>query len=332
MAPRTLHRIVDLDPRSAAPAPAPVPDVARYVGKVDLAEVLVTGWRRLDDLTDSVTVHWPRHHSFYAPAPHGYGLMLFTESVRQALAVASHAGLDIPLGHRMGWETLSCAVAPDALGTGTGPAVVELTVTHETVARRRSGLVRLTAQVRATRDGMRLGTARVQYTAYPPSLYDRLRGSHANAKEAFARALPPGPALDPALVGRTHARDVTLAPDTSQGVDGARRRWALRADTTHSVLFDHPHDHIPGMVLLEAASQAVQADAAPRRVVPIALDTTFYRYVEFDLPCAVVADEAESDDSGLRRQLVSGIQDGETVFAAQVTSVVADGLSITEAR
>lgn len=204
-------------------------------------------------------------------------------------------------------------------------------------------MCRLTARVRATRNGLPLGTAHIGYTAYPPALYDRLRGARADARAAFARALPPGPAVDPALVGRTDARDVTLAPDSCAGPDtgagpgGTPRRWTLRSDTSHRVLFDHPHDHVPGMVLLEAVIQAAHADAAPRPAVPVELDTVFHRYVEFDLPCAIVTDDPVTDDPGTdgpgrRPRRISGVQDGQTAFTTLITSIVPDRAPLPHAR
>jgi 2-oxo-3-(phosphooxy)propyl 3-oxoalkanoate synthase len=298
-------------------------DVRRYAGKADLDEVFIDSWRQLDGLTHSATAYWPCHHPFYAPAS-SYGLMLFTETVRQTLAVTSHLGLGIGDDYRMGWETLSCAVSPTGLAIGTAPAALRLTVAHETLVRRRSGLARPAARVQAWRDGVLLGTAQLNYTAYPPALYDRLRGTYSDARRSFAGALPPGPAVDPALVGRTDPYDVVLARDTSYRGDDSRRRWTLRADTTHSLLFDHPHDHIPGMVLLEAVSQAAMADAAPCRAVPVALDTTFSRYVEFDQPCDIVADESEAEGPGRRSQVVTGLQGGGTAFTTRVTSLIGE--------
>lgn len=296
-------------------------DIKRYAGKVALDEVFVVDWGQEDDLTHSVGVLWPRRHAFYIPAPHRYTLLLFTESVRQSLAVATHLGLGVPVGHRMGWERLSCSVSPDALAIGPDPAAIEMTITYTLVERRRSGIARMAARIRAVRDGMLLGTALVRYAAYPPTLYDRLRGDHADAREAFARALPPGPAADPALVGRTDPHDVVLAPEASRAGNAPRDRWTLRTDTSHTVLYDHPHDHIPGMVLLEAVSQAAQAAAAPRNIVLTGFDTSFSRYVEFDLPCTVHVDEPEVD-AGLVHQRVSGFQGGESVFASEVTGIV----------
>ncbi|MFJ9544513.1 AfsA-related hotdog domain-containing protein, partial [Streptomyces sp. NPDC101225] len=61
-----------------------------------------------------------------------------------------------------------------------------------------------------------------------------------------------------------------------------------RADTRHPVLFDHPVDHVPGMVLLEAARQAAAA-TTHSPTPPTHLHATFTHYVELDTPCHIHA-------------------------------------------
>ncbi|QNE79635.1 hypothetical protein F0344_34840 (plasmid) [Streptomyces finlayi] len=258
------------------------PTVAeKYVRKTDPAEVLISDWREISATQHVVTARWPRAHSFYTPQPDSHSALLFTESLRQALALLTHTAFGIPLDHPLGWDYLRCAIAPEGLLTAPGPDGVEMHVTHTSVNRRRLGTARMTALVETERNGRSVGSAEVRYTTYPGAIYNRLRGHHADTARAFARALPPGPPAPPALVGREHERDVVLS---STGTDGF---WRLRADTTHSVLFDHPHDHIPGMVLLEAFGQAAQAASAPYRVRPVSFDATFNRYVELDRPCLI---------------------------------------------
>jgi hypothetical protein len=287
--------------------------VKEYAGKTNLAEVLVTKLRRLDDDTHTVALRWPGTHAFYAPAAQDYRPLLFIESVRQALAVISYKGLGIPIEYRMSWESLAAEVDRAALRPAA-PAAVEVEVTLEPVIRRKLGSVRLSAHAGATRDGRPLGSARVNYTAHPPALYNRLRGRYADLAAAVAGALPPAPPIAAGRAGRTSARDVVLAPGD------APRRWLLRADTSHPILFDHPHDHIPGMVLLEAACQAVQADAAPDPITPVAVTSTFFRYVELDLPCWISAAPAAADERGRRRQTVTGEQDDKVAFTILITS------------
>ncbi|UFR05199.1 hypothetical protein KBP30_30335 [Streptomyces sp. Go40/10] len=275
-------------------------------------EALVTDWRPISETSQLVTARWPQHHGFYAEGGR-YSSLLLTESLRQALALLTHTVHDIPLTHRLGWEQIRSTVDPGALSTGTHPAEVELLITHTQVKRRRLGSVHLTSHVEASLAGRPIGTAALRYSTHPPAIYDRLRGDYADAKSAFARALPLTPPVPAALVGRGDAGNVVLSPAPGD------RTWLLRVDTSHRVLFDHPHDHIPGMVLLEAAAQTAQAMAAPLTVVPVAFDTTFYRYVEFDRRCLITAEPFVHDGDGRMTVTVHGRQGELPVFSSTVT-------------
>lgn len=294
---------------------ATLPDINAYVGKADSREVLVTTWRTHRDSAYLVIARWPRTHRFYTPTPDGHAAHLFTETARQALALLAHAALDVPLSYRLGWEKFTSTVSPDQLRARTNPATtVRLLVSYTSVTRRRLGSVHLSASVTATRGEVPLGTAHMQYTAYPPRLYNRLRGRFADAEDAFTHALPTPPPLPPALVGRHRPSDVVLSPATTP------RTWRLRPDTHHPVLFDHPHDHIPGMVLLEACSQAATADANPQHVTPIGFDTTFSRYVELDQPCWITAHDMPTTNHSHHRTRIHGTQNGKTTFSSTVTT------------
>ncbi|MER7394853.1 ScbA/BarX family gamma-butyrolactone biosynthesis protein [Streptomyces sp. NPDC000151] len=302
-------------PVSAAPGTAPVP--GRLVRKHLADEVLITDWRPVSGTTHTVTARWPQQHSFYTPHADRYSALLLVETVRQALALLSHAAYEVPLEYRLGWDYCSCTLSPAALDIrpGDGGAEVELTVTHAVAAaRRKGGSVRLEAQITAVRDGELLGAAHLRYTCHPPAIYDRLRGRHADAREATSLALPPGTPVPPERVGRTREEDVVLCP-TDQP-----RRWQLRVDTAHSVLFDHAHDHLPGMVLLEAVGQAAQHLAGPEPTTPVTLRTHFSRYTELDAPCWIEATPLEWPQPDLARTEITGTQNGQTTFTTQVVT------------
>ncbi|PAZ11333.1 hypothetical protein CLM62_35700 [Streptomyces sp. SA15] len=279
-------------------------------------EALLTGWRPLTENCQVVTARWPKDHRFYVEGDR-YNPLIATESLRQALALLTHTVHDIPLSHRLGWEHIRSTVVPTALHVGPEPAEIELVITHREMKRRRLGTVHLVSHVEATRAGAALGTATLRYSTHPPAIYDRLRGPYANAEDAFAQATPLTAPVPASLVGRSRERDVVLSPTTEP------RCWQLRVDTSHGVLFDHPHDHVPGMVLLEAACQAAQAVAAPRPVVPVEFDTTFSRYVELDQPCRVTARSVThptDGPDGCGRVEIDAHQDGRLVFSSTVTT------------
>lgn len=308
---RKRMTLTNAQPRDAADAAG----TGSLVRKSVEEEALVTGWRPLTEASQLVTARWPREHGFYVEGGR-YSSLLLTESLRQALALLTHTVHDIPLTHRLGWEQIRSTVDPGALSTGSGAGEVELLITHPQVRRRRLGSVHLTSQVEATLAGRPIGTASLRYSAHPPAIYDRLRGEHADAARAFARALPLTPPVPAALVGRGDAGNVVLSPTSGT------HTWLLRVDTSHRVLFDHPHDHIPGMVLLEAASQAAQlttAAGAVVPVVPVVFDTTFYRYVEFDQRCLVTAEPGVPEADGRVSVAVKAHQGGHLVFASTVT-------------
>ncbi|MZE51310.1 hypothetical protein GTY86_08285 [Streptomyces sp. SID5770] len=282
------------------------------VGKRDLSEAFVVDCLSLCDTEQIVTVEWPRSHAFYTPTPQAHSPLLFTESVRQALAVSCHTAHGIPMDYRMGWEHLRSDVVADALRTTRRPTTLQLRVVHSAIKRRKLGSVHLVAHVEGTVDGAYAGSAEVHYSAHPGAIYNRLRGPRADSRAVFPRFAVPAPAVSPERVGRGSERDVVLSP-----TDEANR-WRIRVDTGNSVLYDHPHDHIPGMVLLEAADQAARL-SLDVPAIPVGFDTAFDRYVEFDAACVLTTSLLGPDLLGRPRVRIDAHQRERRVFGTTVT-------------
>ncbi|MFE0105109.1 ScbA/BarX family gamma-butyrolactone biosynthesis protein [Streptomyces sp. NPDC059009] len=299
-------------PVSSQLAPVGTSSIAAcHVGKKHAVEVLPISWGAARSGAFTVTVQWPENHSFYVEGG-SYRPLLVTESLRQAVILLSHVVYDVPLGHRVSMARLWFRVSPAALRVEGGPAEVELVVTPVSVERRRGGSVMFVSSVTAVRDGQFVGEGEIHYGTHPPAIYDRLRGSYANVSETFERAPAPAAPVVPSLVGRTSAKNVVLSPTN------AAHQWLLRVDTTHGVLFDHPHDHVPGMVLLEAVDQAARATLGCAG--PFAFDTTFHQYVEFDRPCLLRVERAAPDDEGQPRLLVRAFQADRLALSGLVTT------------
>ncbi|MFE2046598.1 ScbA/BarX family gamma-butyrolactone biosynthesis protein [Streptomyces sp. NPDC059477] len=297
---------------SSAHTHLPTNDPRRFARKARPEEVFVRDWHEESPQTDAVRLNWPHSHAFYTLRSGATSPMLFVEIVRQALAVLSHATQEIPLDHRLGWDYARYTFAPAAFRQREAPAEVHLRVRHSDVTARRRGSVRLTAHIEAVCDGEVLGSAEIRYITHPPAIYDRLRREYADAERAFAAALPPARPVAPAGVDRVDPLDVVI------GCTSKPHRYQLRTDTSNSVLFDHPHDHVPGIVLLEAVVQAVHA-SAPGHAQLTALESTFLRYVEFDTPCWVDIAPESPDEQGHARLLATGTQNGGTAFSTTVT-------------
>ncbi|MCX4761521.1 ScbA/BarX family gamma-butyrolactone biosynthesis protein [Streptomyces sp. NBC_01275] len=282
------------------------------VHKRDRAEVLLVCWERTGSDTFTVNALWPSQHSFYQTADGLYDPLLFVETVRQNVPLISHIGYDVPIDHHLIWQDFTCEVNPSALQIADAPAVIELRVSCSRVIRRGSRMAALTMDVVALRDGVLLGTARARFTSNPPALYRRLRGSYGDLDRALAAALPPAPPVDAELVARARESDVVLSASDFP------HRWLLRSDTAHPILFDHPVDHAPGMLLLEAARQAAQALSSSTGLASVRLDAKFSRYVELDTPCWILAEAELPDLTGRPRAAITALQAGETAFSCSV--------------
>lgn len=297
----------------------------KLVHKLDSDEVFLATWRRTGPDMFSVTAHWPADRPFYRSADGGFDPLLLTETVRQLFPLISHAGYDTPFEHHLVWECYRYELDPALLRADTGPVVLELRVTCSDLILRRTGLAGMTMDVDILRDGVRLASATSRFTVQAPAIYRRLRGANSDRTRAMASA-PPAPEGIPApLAGRvdqadtvlseTHHADVPeqIASEMSDLSHTHSGSWWLRVDTTHRKYFDHPVDHVPGVLLLEAARQATQALRYPAPAPPLAMSSTFHRYVDLDAPCRVTA---RVESSALVR--VTAEQHGRLCFTSDI--------------
>ncbi|PNG23526.1 ScbA/BarX family gamma-butyrolactone biosynthesis protein [Streptomyces cahuitamycinicus] len=283
-----------------------------YVHRAALAEVFLTDWTTTSPDTFTITAQWPRCHGFYASAHGLYDPMLLSETVRQASILLSHAGYGVPFGQQVSWSRFQYTVNPDAMRIELTPAELRLEVTCA-VRYRRELPAAFTMHFQILRGASLLGEATTVSNCHPTAVYKRLRGGR-DVGRVFAEAPQPTPPLPGADCGRDRLQDVVLSPCEQP------RRWQLRVDTMHPVLFDHPVDHIPGMLLLEAARQA--AHAAPPsggERWPVSMEVAFHRYVELNTPCWITADPVTSQLDGHDKELrIQAIQGDGTAFTARI--------------
>ncbi len=295
---------------TTGPVPVPVP----YTHKTNPAEVLLTSWRRTGNDSFTVTARWPREHAFYLARFGKHDPLLLAETVRQTLPLLSHAAYDVPLGHQLLWKDLGWDVDPNALWVERGAdADIELHITSSDVKYRKERATAVTLSVEAERAGRRLATARTGFTIQDRAVYERLRGRNADIESVNARVLPLPPPSPARQTGRDRFQDVVLS------CTDIPLRWQLRTDTSHPVLFDHPVDHAPGMLLLEAARQAAQAAMHPRKTLVAGMQCTFSRYAELDARCWITAKALPRHLDGRPRMLVTAEQNDREIS----TSVVA---------
>lgn len=296
---------------AATLAPRPVFVSGELVHKARSAEVLLTGLRTDGSDGFVVSAHWPEAHGCYATGAVALDPLLLTETVRQSLPLLCHSGYDVPFGHRLLWDTFRYELTPDALAARDRSGELELRVTCLESARRGPRVSALTLSVSVVQGGSLLAECTTRLTVQSPAVYQRLRGGYATP-DAVA-VLPPAPAapIAPSVLGRTRCRDVVLSP--AGGLD-----WQLRVDTTHPLFFDHPLDHAPGLLLLEAARQAALMLPAGNRMAVAGMETSFHRYVELDAPCRVEAVLTDPAPDGPRGAVVTLWQNGTRCLSAAV--------------
>ncbi|WNF29322.1 ScbA/BarX family gamma-butyrolactone biosynthesis protein [Streptomyces sp. C11-1] len=291
----------------------PVAFVAgELVHKARPGSVLLTGLR--PDGSDGfvVSAHWPEVHEYYAARGAALDLLLLTETVRQSFPLLCHSAYDVPLGHHLLWDDFGYELTPAALAPGDRSGPVELHVTCLESTRRGSRAAALTLLISVVRGGRPLAECTTRLTVQSPAVYRRLRAGRGTPEAVTALPAAPIAPIAPSVLGRTRLRDVVLSPAVGLG------RWRLRVDTTHPLFFDHPLDHAPGLLLLEAARQAALMLPSDHPQSVTGMETSFHRYVELDAPCRIEARPLDPAPEGHRRTVVSLWQDGVECFTATV--------------
>lgn len=294
-------------------ASIPVRVAKDLVHKHDASQVLLTGLRPTGEDEFLISADWTDTSGLTCTEDSRRDdAVLLTETIRQTFPLLAHAGYDVPFGHHLLWDEYRYALGLEALSAGGAGGRPELRIKCYDVVRRRGVVSALSLHITVARAGELLATAHTRFAIQPAAIYQRLRGARGDsaAMMELARSRP----LAPPVSGASEEfRDAVLSPTDE------RDRWLLRADTHHPMYFDHPSDHVPGILLLEAAKQAARAVRHPRAGVTEAMETVFSRYVELDSPCQVDAQPLPDDQQGRARILVVMHQEGRLCFTALVS-------------
>ncbi|WP_424217479.1 ScbA/BarX family gamma-butyrolactone biosynthesis protein (plasmid) [Streptomyces sp. BI20] len=264
------------------------------------------GWTRLGEDEFLVRAVWPAGHPFFAPVHGGvHDPMLIAETMRQASMAVIHAGYGVPTDHHFLLSELDYLCHPEGLSVGSSEDAVDLRLTAFDIVRRGGRVTELRVRATFERHGVPVATVSLATRLTSPSTYRRLRGAYTTPVTFIPTSAP----LPPASVGRSHPEHVLLSPGPTADTR------ALRVDTRHPTLFQRPNDHIPGMLLFEAARQAAHESVAPDYFLPAHGDVRFHRYAEFDRPCVLSTTVIPPLEPGAGTVVrVQGEQDGEPVF------------------
>jgi hypothetical protein len=306
--------LASADIHATVPRPSLTTAVTKeLVHRTSVTEVMLTGWRRASDTRFSITALWPRDHRSFSSAENGRtDVLIAAETIRQTGILLPHAEFGVPFGHQFLMGDIDVTAHAQHPPLGDEPTALDNEVTISEIKRHRSAVAGLRFRCVIRRNGAVVATGGGSCTCLSPAVYRRIRGA---AVSSAAYRPPLSLPVRPRSVGRTSTADVVLSPA------GADNRWQLRVDTQHPVFFDHPVDHVPGMLLLEAARQAA-ASLLGRPDLPLTgLSAEFARYVELDAPCTIEARRLpRTAHSACQTVSVTGRQDGVLCFDATVVT------------
>lgn len=269
-----------------------------------LSEVFLTDCRPVDAERYVAGAQIPPWHAYYGDHPTAGRLvdpMLLLECCRQAETYGGHAYFGVGFGTKFVLLDWSMTLAGAGLATRPGPAELAIAVTTRGHRRVGGTLRGVTYEMAMYAGDDPVGQVRIGVAYLADEVYRELRGryrrdtpptSTALAEPGASRWWAAGSPVPPALVGRTNPANVLLLdPVTTH--DGLTAR--VRPAVDNPSMFDHAQDHLPGMVMTDAARQAavlVLGDLhgiAPAHLAMVGMRASFSTYAELDAPTAVHA-------------------------------------------
>ncbi|MEU9192745.1 ScbA/BarX family gamma-butyrolactone biosynthesis protein [Streptomyces hundungensis] len=284
------------------------------VHRDSLGEVFLTDLQQVAESDYAAAAQLPRSHAYYGDhllRPSAYDPVLLLEACRQSALAGAHAFYGVPEDHKFILTHLRIHLErPERIAVGAEPCALTLRVSVTSHRKREGRTTGLDYDIELLVKGVGIGRASVGLRFKSPADYLELRLRNRDGKtppsSATYLAAGPGTPVAPYLVGRGNADNVVLADATSQA-DSARA--ALRVPADHPSMFDHPQDHLPGMVIAEAARQLALFAAldvrgmSPSRTFPTDLSVVFSRFGELEHATHLTAEvgeqsTADPDDSG----------------------------------
>jgi hypothetical protein len=253
-----------------------------------IGEVFVTDTTRLEDDAFAVAAQIPPSHALWGDHPESHhDPLALVEASRQATFVVVHHHLGVPLGPPFVLRHIEIAVPRlDALARRPGvplEGVFRFALTDRDHRAETLTGISFTAAFAVRDTGAEALTLAGEVAFLSRGDYDALRAFGRAAKPLpRGRPLPPAP-IAPHLRSRAWPVNTVVGdPDPTCG--GA---LPVIVSETHPAFYDHPQDHVPGPLLLEAFRQAAIAEAVRSGVLPApraALTTCTCAFTDFAEP------------------------------------------------
>jgi hypothetical protein len=293
------------------------------VHKRSIAEVLITS-------VTTTSANWichaqlPRRHSFHTDTAGEQSAyhdpLLILEAFRQACVAASHASYDVPLDARYTVRYYELSIL-DLATLKCGPQVLDLELNiavRNEFRRGGDGPVHgLDVAAVVTHEGTKVMELSGAFGWMSRAKWEAFRGGA--SWEAGPQASP----ADPQIVGRTRPENVVIGEPVP--LDGGAASASIVVDVSHPTIFDHPLDHLPGGLIIEACRQlslAVMGSCSATITGPAWLRCDFHSFAELDTTNTVTVAPAAEEALSFRGEVT---QSGQTRASVELTFTTGDG-------
>lgn len=249
------------------------------------AEVFLTGAEQLNQQEWVFDVQISRGHVLVPPRATEVPLTLCIEALRQMGLYMAHSGYAIPLDWAFTLQKTTFAWCPGAQVTFPEFGPLELTthlvVTRETL--RKGAVSGLAASLEFFAGDEKVAVGTGELRCISPVHYRALRRG-APAPQDITRRYDPAPVRD--------------LRETAEGYEGA-----VGYNHANPFFFDHPVDHVPGMMLLHSMTHLF--DLALPHLTPRSVEITCDSFPEFEPPVGIYATRTD-DGASLTVRFVQG--------------------------
>lgn len=276
----------------------------RLLHRRALSEVFLTDTAAVDGQRFLAGAQLPSSHAYFTDHPGHTAVdpVLLLECARQAETYGAHRHLGVDDGTKFVLQSWSMRL-PGLFTVRSGdPAELTMEVTTDRPADASAPARSVTYGIRFLIAGHEMGEARMTVGYLSSAAYSFVRSKRRGSPPVSSDDVPAVPATVAARdIGRTDPANALLVDPVRDG-DGITA--GIRTANDNPSMFDHAQDHLPGMVLTEAARQA--ALLAGARLLGRAVEETtltgfdlgFARFAELDAPATVSA--VPADDGAFR--------------------------------
>ena len=270
----------------------------------------------------------PRAHNFFNEVgrrPES-DILFYTELGRQASIAISHQFLDVARDQVFIFEqsqaTLANTSGMSGFPSGAESIVIDISI-REKQTRKNGSVSRVTADYIMYHDGELVFHGTGTWMMQPPALFERLR-------KMAAKGAPGAPRTPAPVPLRRDGVNLVISGPT-RGEDENEFAATLLIDQSHAYFFDHPCDHVPGMLMLEGCAQLAKSAVAQTGGAATArlcgCDVNFTQFVECEIPTTMVARVSPAgiaEDGALERTATIAISQAGAVAGMAILRFALD--------